>query len=144
VNWLWLLFGFNGRINRAKFWLGTAMSYLGFLAFFFVGGTISAATGFEPDEAELWNVAIGLVFLVFVIGCALAVKRLHDRNKSGWWMLILVAFPIALLSAAPPGIPGVMALVATNVISLWAVIELGFVEGTDGPNRYGPDPLRTA
>ena len=144
MNWLWLLLGFNGRINRAKFWLGTVVSYLAFLSVFFVGGTISAATGLEPDEQSLWTLAIGLVLVVFFIGCALAAKRLHDRNKSGWWTLVLFVLPAVLQSAAPAGIPGLLAMIVAGAISIWALIELGFVEGTDGPNAYGPDPLRTA
>ena len=51
---------------------------------------------------------------------AIGVKRLHDRNKTGWWMLIILL----------PVIGG-----------LWYLIECGFLKGTTGPNTYGPDPL---
>ena len=46
-------------------------------------------------------------------------KRWHDREKSGWWQLV---------GAIP-------------LIGLWALIENGFLRGTDGPNTYGNDPL---
>ena len=49
------------------------------------------------------------------------IKRFHDRNKSGWWVLIAL---IPLVGA------------------LWIVIECGFLRGTVGDNRYGPDPER--
>ena len=54
------------------------------------------------------------------ISLAVAVKRYHDRNKSGWWVLI----------ALVPVIGGI-----------WYLIEAGFLAGTPGPNDYGPDPL---
>ena len=47
---------------------------------------------------------------------AIAAKRWHDRNKSGLWNLISL-------------IP---------LVNFWMLIELGFLKGTDGPNRFGP------
>ena len=47
------------------------------------------------------------------------IKRFHDRDKSGWWMLI-VLIPI--------------------VGAIWLLVELGFLPGTPGPNRFGPPP----
>ena len=54
---------------------------------------------------------------------AVAAKRFHDRDKSGWWILILF-IPI--------------------IGFIWYLVELGFLPGTPGPNRFGPDPLGTA
>jgi len=50
---------------------------------------------------------------------ALIVKRWHDRDKSGWMYLVLL---IPLIGP------------------LWTIIECGFVDGTQGTNRYGPSP----
>ena len=47
-------------------------------------------------------------------------KRWHDRDKSGWW---------ALLNLIPV------------IGTLWILIECGFLRGTYGGNRFGPDPL---
>jgi uncharacterized membrane protein YhaH (DUF805 family) len=55
------------------------------------------------------------------IGLVLSVKRWHDRNKSGWWVLVNLV-PV--------------------VGWLWQLIECGFLRGTTGPNRFGQDPLR--
>ena len=59
------------------------------------------------------------ICLIYPMLCVY-IKRCHDRGKSGWWCLLLL-------------IPFV------NII--WAVVDLGILEGTDGPNEYGPDPL---
>ena len=54
------------------------------------------------------------------LALALYAKRWHDRDKSGWWSLIgLVPF----------------------IGAIWILVELGILEGTRGPNQYGPDPL---
>ena len=54
------------------------------------------------------------------ISIAVGIKRFHDRNKSGVWILIIF---VPLIG------------------SLWYLIECGFLRGTPGPNDYGPDPL---
>ena len=58
--------------------------------------------------------------LVTWISIAVGIKRFHDRNKSGVWILIIF---VPLIG------------------SLWYLIECGFLKGTTGPNNYGPDPL---
>jgi uncharacterized membrane protein YhaH (DUF805 family) len=76
----------------------------------------------QVTDAPVWLRLIGsIVFVVNIwIGLALAVKRWHDRNKSGWWVLI-----------------GLVPIIG----QLWALIECGFLRGTTGPNIYGADPL---
>jgi uncharacterized membrane protein YhaH (DUF805 family) len=120
-----LLFSFQGRINRAKFWLvHVVMWVVVAVASGLVMG--SAAVSTDP-EAALRSIGTGagiilaVLYVLFVwIGLAAGVKRWHDRNKSGWWILIGLV----------PVIGG-----------LWYLIECGFLPGTAGPNTYGPDPL---
>jgi len=124
-----LLFSFNGRINRAKFWLVLIAADVVFLV---LCGILFAVTGMSMDVAPDGTpsmvgggvigglIALLLVVAVVWIGLAMGVKRYHDRNKSGWWVLI----------ALVPVIGG-----------LWYLIEAGFLRGTGGPNQYGPDPL---
>jgi len=66
-------------------------------------------------------VVLANVFTIFFIWATLAVncKRWHDLNKSGWWSLINL-IPI--------------------VGQIWLFIELGFLKGTPGSNRFGEDP----
>ncbi|MEJ1967503.1 MAG: DUF805 domain-containing protein [Rhizomicrobium sp.] len=96
---------------------------------------------------------------------AVAVKRLHDRNKGAWWLLVFYVLPIILstprniaiwhavqdgtfIALAQQGrtmeIGGPIAIVAggaASLIGLWAFVELYCLRGTVGDNRYGPDPL---
>ena len=120
-----LLFGFQGRTNRAKFWLvALALLVIEFIVLGVIGG--SAAMSDDPQQAlaSLGPVA-GIVLVIFGLAVtwitiAVGIKRFHDRNKSGVWILIIFV----------PVIGG-----------LWYLIECGFLRGTPGPNDYGPDPL---
>jgi uncharacterized membrane protein YhaH (DUF805 family) len=67
-----------------------------------------------------------LWFLAIIVpGIAVGVRRLHDRNMSGWWYLGFI-----VLSLVP--VIGFIASIAMIVIFL--------LPGTPGPNKYGPDP----
>jgi uncharacterized membrane protein YhaH (DUF805 family) len=92
--------------------------------------------------------SIILDIFLFVAGIAVGIKRLHDRNKGGWWLLLFYVVP-GMISAAQrvvdeeggrSGIVLVLAL-ASVAIPIWALIELGCLRGTAGPNQYAPDPL---
>ena len=123
-----LLFGFQGRANRAKFWL-VALGILVVEVILFAVILGGAAMSGDPEKiAAAMGPIASIVILIFVvvatwISIAVAVKRYHDRNKSGWWVLIVFV----------PVIGG-----------LWYLIECGFLRGTAGPNDYGPDPLAAA
>jgi uncharacterized membrane protein YhaH (DUF805 family) len=77
---------------------------------------------------------------------AILAKRLHDRDRSAYWILFFVYVPwvlnLYMFNFArgwtwPIGI----ANSAGTMISLWGLIEFGFLRGTTGPNRFGSDPL---
>lgn len=121
-----LLLGFRGRVNRAKYWLivlGILVAAL-LPAWAALGG--NAALLIDPQELfAAISPFGGIVFYAVLavamwIWLAVTVKRFHDRDKTGWWMLIVL---VPLIGA------------------LWYLIEAGFVRGTEGRNRYGSDPL---
>lgn len=133
-------FSFSGRTNRQAYWVTSVLTYLGILA-------VSLAT-----------MGISLLMLVFglpalIIGLwvslAVAVRRLHDRGKSGWWLLAIYV-PIGLLSmlqgAASVSSPGASVFFGalTLPFSIWAFVWLACLKGTTGPNRFGDDPLAPA
>ena len=123
------LFSFDGRLNRAKFWLILIATDI---AVFVLLGILVAVTGGSMTMGEdgsmpsmgggvIGNLVALVIFVAAVwIGLAVGVKRFHDRGKSGWWVLIVLV----------PVVGG-----------LWYLIECGFLRGTVGPNAYGPDPV---
>ena len=119
IDWKDLLFKFDGRINRGKFWAGIAVSW-GIGLVFAILLSITVGSGSGALSGILVFVGIALYVMLIWIGLAISIKRWHDRGKSGWWILI----------AFIPIIGG-----------LWALIETGFLEGDAGDNQYGPNPL---
>jgi uncharacterized membrane protein YhaH (DUF805 family) len=134
---LQLLFGFRGRINRAKYWLAVIV-YIAVMI-------VAAAAAFTLGMVTLFFLVAVVIYIPMIIsGIAVGIKRLHDRDKSAWWLLVFFVLP-SVLSAAAAGLQGstfaVILSIASFAISIWAVVELGFLRGTSGSNQYGPDPL---
>jgi len=77
-----------------------------------------------------------------VSSLAVALKRLHDREKSAWWLLLFYLLPALLYGIANvTEYEGLVFSLAALGISLWALVELGCLRGASGPNPHGPDPL---
>lgn len=103
-----ILFSLKGRINRLTYWLYTLTTYFVFIALDFAGREL----GFMEEILFL------PVLVFFYTLFAIQVKRWHDRNKSGWWVLINF-------------IP---------ILNLWAIIANGFLRGDYALNDYGHPP----
>ncbi len=153
---------FSGRASRQSFWL-TILSILAFGmvinvgVVLLVGVTFLVAVSGLPDAAPTGILAIGAAVLVvfglavFVVTLAVSVRRLHDLDHSGWWLFGYLALS-SLLSVPRFGIMGplhrmesvsILDLIG-SVVGIAFLIYLGFIRGTDGPNRYGPDPRSDA
>jgi len=80
-----------------------------------------------------------------VLSIPISVKRLNDRAKSGWWLIAFFAPPIILSQGA--NFVGEAAAIVLSLASLalqiWAVVELGVLNGASGSNHFGADPLKT-
>jgi uncharacterized membrane protein YhaH (DUF805 family) len=151
MSWGHYLFGFSGRLNRAKYWLWILIY---FVAIAVVSAVIYAIN--SPTAGGIVQLAFSIVALISSL--AVMAKRLHDRDKSAWWLLIFVLIPSILLGvgigASVYGalmtddsnlgtmtlVGGALTLVA-GAFLIWAFIELACLRGTIGANRYGPDPL---
>lgn len=123
---------FSGRASRSEYWWSYLAYFLVMVVFVFVFGGMFAAFVGEGSSSPLIVMALvgGLFVLLlaaFWPAIAVQVRRFHDRNISGWWYLALF-----ILSMVP--YVGVIAGIAILVISV--------LRGTEGPNKFGPDPLR--
>jgi len=159
VSWLRYFFSFQGRVNRTRYW-----RFVLIIAFLELTFAVAAAALERLRESALNDPAmattefVSLIVLaaafvpIGVIGnFAVTTKRLHDRNKSGWWQIVgIVSW---LLQEVVRGLHdhgrigphlfllGTLIVLAGSLIGLWIAIEVAFVPGTRGENRFGPDPL---
>jgi uncharacterized membrane protein YhaH (DUF805 family) len=120
----------EGRIPRKGFWLGFLVLLiiswiLQIIIFTVFGASMMADPNASPEQAmeqmSGMMLPLGIVLLLTLWPTiCLYAKRWHDRDKSGWWSLI-----------------GFVPIIG----GIWMLIELGFLRGTEGPNRFGPDPI---
>jgi len=108
-------FSFNGRISRKTWWIFYFLIPIGINI---AADVLADRSGMDDGNLGPFSIIAGLVGLW--IGVAGQAKRWHDRDKSGWWVLV------NLIPLIGP---------------IWAFIVAGFLRGTSGPNRFGPDPL---
>jgi uncharacterized membrane protein YhaH (DUF805 family) len=101
---------FQGRAPRSEFWW--------FWLFYVLLGLVIGALSAGSDVlGGILNLVVTLGLLVPSI--AVGIRRLHDVDRTGWWILI-----------------GLIPLIGTIVLFVFWVQR-----GTDGDNRFGPDPL---
>jgi uncharacterized membrane protein YhaH (DUF805 family) len=149
MGWSHLLFSFQGRANRAKYWLAGLLLIVVWSAYFFValvmlGFRLNDLLLFASTGLFLWLVGVALYLATMWASFAVGVKRMHDRDKSGWWTLLFYVAP-GILSGWQVTTPSVASVTllgyASLAILVWGIVELGFLRGTPGANRFGPDPL---
>jgi uncharacterized membrane protein YhaH (DUF805 family) len=155
------LFGFQGRLRRRDWWLfGLALALISAMLMALVmammgvslmPNTFGGASGFDLGR---WRVKRGLAQIIVSLvtlwpALALGFKRLHDRGRPGWWAAVLAAVSLAnqglvlarlLTGAGIWGLLAIFTLAALAVMGLWLLVEMGFLDGTPGENRFGPSP----
>ena len=99
---------FSGRAYRSEYWYWVLFVILAEI----VTSIVDYVIGYQ-----LTTGLFGLA--VFLPGLAVGVRRLHDVDRSGWWLLL-----------------GLIPLIGAIVLIIWFCTR-----GTPGPNRFGPDPL---
>ena len=143
-------FGFRGRINRAKYWLAMFTFCVVYPALTLAGLAVGEGPAFQV-------ISHGINLAIFVSGLALTTKRLHDQDRSAWWLLLfyvgpfLIAFagwPLVWATAGSFGDVRLVSLLMFRLclmggiaLAIWGSIEISFRRGTTGYNRFGPDPL---
>jgi uncharacterized membrane protein YhaH (DUF805 family) len=153
---------FSGRSRRMEFWMWVLFQFLiglGIVVLAVILGGSALLSG-DPRGMLAAGGVILILYIVnlllqlafFIPNLAVTVRRLHDTNRSGWWVmlfwgpyLLIVAMTIAAGPYPQPGAaPAVGALVASLACLVGAITLLVFLflEGTPGQNRFGPDPKR--
>jgi uncharacterized membrane protein YhaH (DUF805 family) len=143
---------FSGRAPRPEYW----WFVLANIVLYFVATIIDSLLGLNTMIAGIYGpLTLIVAFGLLIPGLAAAVRRLHDTNRSGWWMLLVIVpyFIFGFLMARSAssidpatGMPtgegmGSMALVGLLALAgAIAMIVFLVLPGTDGDNKYGPKP----
>lgn len=102
---------FTGRAQRSQYWWFALFSFVGSIILNVIDAALFGANA--TILSLLWSLAL------LIPSIAVGVRRLHDLDKSGWWLLLAL-------------IP----LIGALVLIYWFVQR-----GTEGDNQYGADPL---
>lgn len=156
------LFSFRGRLRRLDWWawgialaiVHNVLAYVSGLAWGLDGGILIGGTApilGDPWPALAHSVAFSLLFAWPQL--ALSAKRAHDRNWPAWPFIaidvtgLIAAYlpfgPFAALGGYATEAPTAALTtlyVAFFVVWIGSTIALGFMDGTPGPNRFGPSP----
>jgi uncharacterized membrane protein YhaH (DUF805 family) len=148
------LFSFKGRIGRLAYLLGgIGQLVVGYLLLSAIGidvasirpesantpGAVDIAQGMPSLGAAIFAVIVWIAMLW--TGLATGAKRLHDLNKSGWWMfaslgLTIVSFIVGMI--IPP--LALFGTIAAGGLGLWVMIMMLFFKGDSSSNDYGTPP----
>lgn len=151
---------FNGRSRRKEYWMWilfvvVASIILSILdSVLGLGGRTNVGPGAVPGGYNYGAAVTGgvlanlFILATFIPGLAVSVRRLHDIDRSGWWILLpllpyVLGFAIMFGSMAG----GMPALAIVGGLAFLVGLICGIVllvwycsAGTNGPNRFGPDP----
>jgi uncharacterized membrane protein YhaH (DUF805 family) len=144
-------FPFRGRIGRRQYWILTLLYSVVWVLGVVILITL-AVLNYNPPDDTITNVTIvgfvllGIATTVFVVvivtGLAsIGVRRLHDRGKTGYWLLLYYLLPSMMSKNANLDAVGIILSLATLGILIWAIIDLGILRGEAGSNAFGPNPL---
>lgn len=107
---------FSGRAMRSEYWFFVLFNFLGGFVLGLIDGMLFASV--DPATGHASSGPLGLIFSLATLlpGLAVGVRRLHDLDKSGWWILI-----------------NIIPIVGWIIFIVWAATK-----GTEGPNKFGP------
>ncbi|QYX55714.1 DUF805 domain-containing protein [Roseovarius sp. SCSIO 43702] len=126
---------FQGRAARSEYWVFylfqvAGIALFGSLAYYtFYANPSTLVLDFGNWPVLTWLTLAPLVLFILATllpAISVTVRRLHDRNLSGWWYLVYI------ITGAIPFIERIAVLVFFFVTVM---------KGTEGENKYGPDPL---
>ena len=145
-----LFFSYQGRISRKPFWIGNLIMFAVLMVLVTPLTLLIAFGGVNWGRRGAASISLVAFLILLYPWTAILVKRMHDRDRPG--ILALLYVVPALLSEVSNvlGLTGdperwttldyLLSAIMIAVV-LWILVEFGFMRGTPGPNRYGPDPL---
>jgi uncharacterized membrane protein YhaH (DUF805 family) len=140
------------------------LAVVGSLLYFILAAIFGVSAALtDPAQMAFVMRTMAIIQLILIVilaypTTALMMKRLNDRDRPSYFAYIFWAPTVLLLLGGLTGLTttpvdkggvavptqsglGWVLSIASLAIGIWALIELGILKGTDGPNQHGPDPL---
>jgi uncharacterized membrane protein YhaH (DUF805 family) len=103
---------FSGRSSRSEYWYFYLLYLIGIICLGFLDSALFPGNKWQP-------LSLAFALVLMLPSLALGARRLHDINRTGWWLLLWILPFIGMI-----------------IIIIWACRK-----GDDGENRFGTDPL---
>lgn len=142
----------DGRLNRLGYWRWH-LTLTCISAIAIVSSTLLAMSRAPKLVSGL---ALSVIGLAIVATIPVLVRRLHDRGRSGWWLIPFVILP-GLFPGAMSGLtyagmplfsedsplfwPITVVMLVLTALSIWGFFEIGVLKGQSAANRFGPPPV---
>jgi len=157
---------FKGRSRRKEYWMYLLFVIIVYIVLMFLDSALGLG-GRVTGDAELTGTSVGaagalsggVLTMIFALvtlipSIAVSVRRLHDIDRTGWWILLPLGFYLAgaaialagIAQAASGGSGGLatagVGLVLSGIAMITGILLLVWycMPGTVGPNRFGEDP----
>jgi uncharacterized membrane protein YhaH (DUF805 family) len=129
---------FSGRSRRKEYWLYV----LGICAVSMVLGVIEGAAGINKMVLGVYGPLTALLLVGTIIpSLAVGVRRLHDTDRTGWWIVLpLVPEAACFYFLSQGDLPKVLIFGLITLVLALVLLAFLVMDGTKGPNKYGPDP----
>ncbi len=133
-------FNFKDRAQRSEYWWFLLFS----IGFSYIANWLIGLSEIIAPDSIVFLLVICFACLYLVIPClAVTVRRLHDINRSGWWLLAVFGIQLLSLIVTMMGVLTLGSVLAVlGVLGNVAILVFTLFRGTVGDNRYGSDPLQ--
>jgi uncharacterized membrane protein YhaH (DUF805 family) len=140
---------FEGRISRRPFWIATIVLVVVALALLMASLIIVGERDYAAIRLNGFVLTLALLYPLLAVW----VKRLHDRGRPGYFVIVFLVpwllhqiLNLLGITGDPTAINSLDVLFfgINFVIGIWFFIDLGILRGTRGTNQYGPDPATGA
>ncbi len=132
---------FSGRSPRSEYWwfalfISAVMAVIGLVQWW-------ADSANETTTALVFQAIFLLFWLVTLLpSLSVGVRRLHDIDRTGWWMLLGVPLIASDIMTFYAGQDAAFVFQIVGLICLLALLVFFVLKGSDGDNRFGSNPLR--
>ncbi len=126
---------YAGRSRRMEFWLFWLLALIAQM----LASYTEAATGQAALFAGMGPVTLIVTLVLLLPATTVGIRRLHDIDRAGWWMLLFAVPYFGWLASVESGAQSIVAAIALLVGAIVLLILL-VQPGKPGENRYGTDP----